>query len=129
MQVEVKFPSPDRVQATCRQLRMEIGPPPDHGGDPEAYGPFDMLLCALATCTGYVVLEFLDQRGFSTADAGLYIEAARNPDSHLLDTVRMNIRVPEGFPDKYKDAIVRATDKCFVKAQLGHKPDFDIRVI
>jgi putative redox protein len=129
MQVDVNFPSPDRVEARCKQLRMEIGPPPDQGGDPEAYGPFDMLLCALATCTGYAVLAFLDQRGFSTADAGLRIEAERNPDSHLLDKVSMEIRVPDGFPDKYKDAVVRATDRCFIKAQLGHKPDFEIRVI
>ncbi len=129
MRVDVGFPGNDRVQATCGQLKVEIGPPPDEGGDPDAYGPFDMLLCALGTCTGYQVLSFLEQRGLPTDSASLCIEAERSPDDHLLKTVCMKIQLPSGFPEKYNDAIIRATGKCFIKQQFGHKPDFEVQVV
>jgi ribosomal protein S12 methylthiotransferase accessory factor len=122
MQVDVSFPSPTRIRACSKDLAVEIGPPPDRGGDPAAYGPFDLLLCSLATCTGFQVLDFLQQRGFDTASAGVRIEAERGEESHLLESISIEIRVPEGFPGKYNDAIVRAAGLCFIKQQLGHRP-------
>jgi ribosomal protein S12 methylthiotransferase accessory factor len=103
-------------------LTVEVGPPPDRGGDPEAYGPFDILLCSLATCTGFQVAEFLRERGFDTATAGVRIEAGRSEETHLLERIAIEIRVPADFPEKYHDAIVRAAGLCFIKQQLGHKP-------
>ena len=122
MQAEVTFPSPDRIRATSRGLAVEVGPPPDRGGDPEAYGPFEILLCSLATCTGFQVADFLHQRGFETSAAGVRILAERGAESHLLETVSIEILVPKDFPAKYHDALVRAAGLCFVKEQLGHKP-------
>jgi putative redox protein len=128
MQVEVTFPSSTRIQARSRDLTVEVGPPPDRGGDPDAYGPFDLLLCSLATCTGFQVCDFLQQRGLGVEDAGVRIDAVRSERSHLLEAIHIEIRVPADFPEKYTDAIVRAADLCFVKQQLGHKPDITTTV-
>jgi putative redox protein len=128
MHVDVGFPSNARIQARCKDLVVETGLPPDRGGDPDALGPFDMLLCALATCTGFHVLTFLDERGLSTEDAGVSIDGRRSPDTHLLESVAIEIRVPADFPEKYRDAIMRAAGLCLVKAQLGEKPEFNVSV-
>jgi putative redox protein len=129
MEVEVSFPSATRIQARSKDLTVEIGPPPDRGGDPGAYGPFDLLLCSLATCTGFQVLDFLQQRGFDAAGAGVRIEAERGEDSHLLERIAIQINVPAGFPDKYHDAIVRAAGLCFIKQQLGRCPEITTAVV
>ena len=129
MQAEVTFPSPTRIQATSKGLTVEVGPPPDHGGDPGAYGPFDILLCSLATCTGFQVADFLRQRGLETAAAGVRINAERGAESHLLESISIEIVVPADFPAKYQDAIVRAAGLCFVKQQLGHKPEITTTVV
>jgi uncharacterized OsmC-like protein len=129
MQVEVSFPSSTRIQARSKDLTVEVGPPPDRGGDPDAYGPFDLLLCSLATCTGFQVADFLQQRGFALADAGVTIQAERGEESHLLEAISIEIHVPPGFPDKYRDPIVRAAGLCFVKQQLGRQPDIKTSVI
>lgn len=123
MQAVVTFPSPTRIQARAKGLTVEVGPPPDRGGDPEAYGPFDVLLCSLATCTGFQVADFLRERGFDTTDAGVRIDAERSEETHLLERISIEIDVPAGFPDKYRDAIVRAAGLCFIKQQLGQKPE------
>ena len=126
MDVEVTYPSESRVQARSQDLVVEVGPPPDRGGDPDAYGPFNMLLCALGTCTGYQVLDFLQARGLPTAGTGLRIEAERSEATHILENVTIEIRVPAGFPEKYEEAIVRAAGGCPVKDQLGLKPHFTV---
>jgi putative redox protein len=123
MQAEVTFPEPTRIRASSGGLTVEVGPPPDRGGDPEAYGPFHILLCALATCTGFQVADFLQQRGFDTAGAGVTIAADRNETTHLLGRITIEITVPKGFPEKYQEAIVRAAGLCFIKHQLGQSPE------
>ncbi len=129
MQAQVSFPSPTRIQACSKGLTVEVGPPPDRGGDPEAYGPFDILLCSLATCTGFQVLEFLKERGFETADAGVRITADRGEDSHLLERIDIEISVPADFPTKYREAVIRAAGLCFIKQQLGQKPEITTMVV
>ncbi|HLA81987.1 MAG TPA: OsmC family protein [Thermoleophilia bacterium] len=128
MHVEVGFPEKGRIQARTKDLLVEVGLPPDRGGDPEGLGPFDILLCSLATCTGFHVMSFLDERGLPLDDAGVTIDAMRSEESHLLESVTVKIKVPEGFPEKYRDAIVRSANLCLVKAQLGQKPEFVISV-
>jgi uncharacterized OsmC-like protein len=129
MQVEVSFPSATRIRASSKDLTVEIGPPPDRGGDPNAYGPFDMLLCALATCTGSQVLHFLHERGLDTCGAGVRIDAKRSTESHLLENVSIEIAVPPGFPEKYQEAIIRAAGLCFIKQQLGQRPAITTSVV
>jgi putative redox protein len=129
MQADVTFPSATRILARSKGLTVEVGPPPDRGGDPEAYGPFDILLCSLATCTGFQVADFLQRRGFNPAAAGVRIEAERSEETHLLDHISIDITVPPDLPDKYHDAIVRAAGLCFIKQQLGQQPKIDTRVV
>jgi putative redox protein len=123
MDVVVSFPSATRIQARSKDLAVEIGPPPDRGGSPDAYGPFDLLLCSLALCTGYHVLDFLQTRGLDTAQAGVQIDARRSDQTHLLERVAIAINVPADFPQKYHDALIRAADSCFIKQQLGQRPE------
>jgi uncharacterized OsmC-like protein len=127
--VEVDFPSPTRIRAQSKGLTVEVGPPPDRGSDPDAYGPFEILLCSLATCTGFQVADFLQQRGFDTAGAGVDIDAKRSEESHLLTSVSIVIRVPADVPAKYHDAIIRAAGLCFIKQQLGERPEIETSVV
>ncbi len=129
MKVEVSFPSAETIEARCKDLVFEIGLPPDLGGDPDAYGPFDLLLSALALCTGHHVRAFLAERGLPIADAGLVVRAERSPDSHLLESITLELRVPQELPEKYNDAIVRAAGQCLVKQQLGCKPECVLSVV
>jgi putative redox protein len=126
MDVTIDYPNAAAVQARSKNLIVEVGPPPARGGDPDAYGPFDMLLCGLGTCTGFAVLDFLNERGLPIEEAGLRITAERSEETHLLQNVRLDIRVPKGFPQKYEDAIIRAAKTCPVKDQLGLTPEFRV---
>jgi len=129
VKVEVEFPDEETIKARCRQLVFEIGLPADMGGDPDAYGPFDLVLSAVALCTGHHVRAFLQERGLPIDEAGLVVEAERGPDSHMLDSISFELRVPDELPEKYNDAIVRAAGQCLVRQQLGCKPECVMSVV
>jgi uncharacterized OsmC-like protein len=92
--VDVSFPSGTRIQARVQDLVVEIGLPPHEGGDPDAWGPFDLLLCGLGTCTGYQVLSFLKERGIAIDRAGLSIDGHR--DQQLGEKVEYKVSVEIG---------------------------------
>lgn len=128
MEAEVSFVDSTWMRAQAKDLVVKVGLPPARGGDPGAYGPFDMLLCALATCTAAGARAFLQERGFALSEAGLRIHAEQNEATHLLENVAIDILVPEDFPEKYEEAILRAAGGCPVRTQLGLSPQMRVVV-
>lgn len=126
MDAEVKFIGDTRIRAQAKDLVVECGLPPALGGDPGAYGPFDMVLCGLAVCTSSMVRDLLRERGFLNEAAGMRIHATQNEKTHLLEDVTIEILVPKDFPEKYESAIIRAAGTCPIKHQLGLKPEIKV---
>ena len=40
----------------------------------------------------------------------------------LVKDVQVTIQLPAGFPEKYRDAVVRAADQCAVKKHFEQPP-------
>jgi ribosomal protein S12 methylthiotransferase accessory factor len=49
-----------------------------------------------------------------------------DPASGMVTNIRIDIHVPASFPEKYRDALVRAAGQCTVKKHLEHPPSFSI---
>ncbi len=45
-----------------------------------------------------------------------------DPATRLVSDVQVTIELPEGFPAKYVDAVVRAAEQCAVKKHFEHPP-------
>ncbi len=43
--------------------------------------------------------------------------------------IRIQIELPPGFPEKYREAILRAVDQCSVKRHLAEPPRFEMTTI
>ncbi len=46
-----------------------------------------------------------------------------------LRFVRINIEVPESFPEKYLKAVVRAAQQCSVKKAISQMPEIEIKTM
>ena len=90
--------------------------------------PFDLFLASLAACAGFYALRFCQERGLSTNDLSVTLDASRSLDGKRLEKVRIQVDTPSDFPDKYRQAIVRAVDHCAVKKAIIDPPAFDIEV-
>jgi ribosomal protein S12 methylthiotransferase accessory factor len=44
----------------------------------------------------------------------------------MVDKVALEIQLPRGFPEKYREAVIHSAQLCAVKKHLEHPPAFDI---
>lgn len=126
MQMEVYFPGNKKVHARHKGFVVETDQPAAAGGDNTAPSPFDLFLVSIGTCAGFFVVSFLQERGLPTEGAGVVMSYDYDKEAHLVTGVTLEIKLPEGFPDKYRAAIIRTVEQCTVKRHLDHPPAFEI---
>ena len=126
MDMEVYFAGNKRVFARYKGFVIETDQPQQEGGDGSAPSPFDLFVTSIGTCAGFYVLRFLQERGLPTEGAGVILRQERDPQTKLVGRMSLEIRLPEGFPDKYREAVIRAVDTCTVTRHLDRPPLFEI---
>lgn len=125
MDMQISFPGNMRVDAQYKGFVIHTDQPARSGGEDSAPAPFDLFLASLGTCAGVYVLGFLKQRGLPTEGAGIVMRHERDPQTKLVSKVSLEIKLPQGFPPKYRDAVIRAAETCAVKRHLDHPPAFE----
>ena len=50
----------------------------------------------------------------------------RPPQPALPAQVRLHVTPPVGFPERYRDALIRAVDGCKVKKTIARQPLFTV---
>jgi ribosomal protein S12 methylthiotransferase accessory factor len=124
--MEITFPGGVAVDAQFRGLTVHTDQRVDHGGAGSGPEPFELFLASLGTCAGLFALRFCQQREIDTAGLGLRLTTERDPDAPRTGLVRIEIQLPPAFPEKYRDAIVRAADQCAVKRHIVEPPRFEV---
>lgn len=124
MEMQVSFPENLKVVADFNGFTVETDQSVMAGGDGSAPEPFTLFLTSIATCAGIYVLQFLKQRGMDPREAGLTMRTVRDFETGLVGTIEIDLHLPEDFPEKYRDAVVRAVNMCAVKRHLADPPEF-----
>jgi putative redox protein len=125
MDMEVFFPGNKKVYARYKGFLIETDQSVKSGGDESAPAPFDLFLASIATCAGIYVVSFLEQRELPLEGAGIIMRHERNPETKLVSKITLEIKAPAGFPEKYRDAIIRAAEMCAVKRHMDNPPAFE----
>jgi ribosomal protein S12 methylthiotransferase accessory factor len=121
-EIRVTFPGGVRVNAEYRGFTIATDQPAYAGGEGSAPSPFDLFLASLATCAGYYVIAFCRQRRIATDGIGLTMRTERNPETKMIELAAIDISLPPEFPDRYREAVVRAAEACAVKAHIQKPP-------
>jgi len=56
----------------------------------------------------------------------LSMECDWNEDKNRYSKMSIDLRLPEGFDEKYRKAVVRSMDLCSVKKHMMDPPEFEI---
>jgi uncharacterized OsmC-like protein len=129
MDMDVYFPGGKRVYADYHGFTIETDQPVMGGGDGSAPAPFDLFLASIGTCAGIYALGFMQQRGIDADDARLTMRTHVDRERGMIETIDLELTLPAGFPDKYKDAIVKAMNLCAVKKHLHQPPEFAVKAV
>jgi ribosomal protein S12 methylthiotransferase accessory factor len=127
--MEITFPEGVQVNAQFKGFEVATDQPEKNGGQNSAPSPFDFFLASLGTCAGFFALRFCQQRELATTGMRLELTSERNTETKRLDRVEITLHLPDNFPQKYRNAIIRATDQCAVKKALLDPPEIELVTI
>jgi len=125
----IDFPGGARVDAHFGPYTIMTDQPPIGGGSGSAPTPFSLFLASLGTCAGIYVLGFCRQRNLPTDGISLVQLVERDPVTHMVSNVSLEIHLPAGFPEKYKDALIRSAEQCAVKKHLEKPPKIAVTTV
>ena len=81
----------------------------------------------MVLCAGFYARKFCEQRDISTEGMTL-TQNNENVDENGKKLFSIEINLPDGFPQKYKKALVAAVNTCTVKKVIQAAPEFSVVV-
>lgn len=126
MPMEMRFPGGVAVEAHHKGMTMHTDQPEKDGGGGKSPAPFDLFLASIGTCAGFYALRFCQERQIPTDDLAMTMDWERSPESKLITRIRIDVKLPPSFPEKYRGAILRAIDQCAVKKHLVEPPAIEV---
>ena len=128
MEMEITLGGGMKVDASFDGFVVKTDQAVRSGGEGSAPEPFAYYLASMGTCTALYVQGFCQVRQIPIEGLKLTQTAVWDPEKKRLAEVRIQIHLPEGFPEKYHKAVVRAAGTCAVKKSIQDPPEFVIEV-
>lgn len=100
--------------------------PVKDGGEGTGPTPFELFLASLATCAGVYARRFCEARKISTEGMGIRVGCEFASKGFQVTRMTFVVTPPQGFPDEYRDALVRAVELCTVKKHIMTPPAFEV---
>jgi ribosomal protein S12 methylthiotransferase accessory factor len=96
------------------------------GGQNSAPSPFELFLASIGTCAGIYVKSFCDNRKIPTDNIKIIQNAEYDEETGLPVNIKLDIKLPSDFPDKYKAALISVAELCKVKKTMANPPVFEV---
>ena len=125
MTISISFPGGVAVDATLNGNTVHTDQPRPLG-EGAAMSPFDLFLASIGTCMGFYALRFCQERNISIDGLGLTLDSVRDEERKLVSTLKIALRLPRDFPEKYLEPMRRAVEHCSVKRHLLEPPAFEL---
>lgn len=124
--MEIILAEKQQVIVNYKGFEILTDQPEKAGGDNAAPSPFDFFLISIGACAGWYVKSFCQQRNLSEEGIKVMMKTHRNHEKRMIDNIEIDIKLPQDFPDKYRDAVIKAAGACTVKKHIADAPEFSI---
>jgi putative redox protein len=128
LQLNVQFPGGKRVDVEVGGFTFPTDQLPSDGGEGAAPPPFLLFLGSIAACAGFYALRFCQGRDLPTRGLGLTMDWESDVGHQSPARAVLRLRLPEEFPDRYRDGIVNAMATCAVKKNIDNPPEFRFEI-
>ena len=128
--VDVRFVAGESYEFAVRGHRMLVDQPSDAGGDDEAPTPTELLVASLATCVAFYAGRYLTRHGLSRDGLGVSVSYRMAADlpARVAD-IRLSLRLPKGFPEVRRPALLAVASHCTVHNTLASPPTVTIDLL
>jgi len=129
LEITVTFPANKQTSAQVGQHTVLTDQSVMAGGDGTSPAPFSLFLASLASCAGIYVVYFCEKRGISLDDIKVVQRDERDPATHRVTKITLDIVLPADFPEKYRTALLHTVDLCAVKKTMLAPPEFEVTTV
>jgi ribosomal protein S12 methylthiotransferase accessory factor len=116
-----------RIDAQVEGFTIRTDQPLANGGGGTAPSPFQLFLASIGTCAGIFVQGFCAARGLPYEDIRI-TERPHFDEAGGLTAVELMLSLPEGFPSRYREALLKVMDQCSVKRAIRAQPTLTARL-
>jgi ribosomal protein S12 methylthiotransferase accessory factor len=127
-EIIITLPGGRRVDAQVSGHAIHTDQPISNGGQDAAPSPFDLFLASMGACVGIFVQGFCDNRNIPFEEIRI-VERPEYDVTGALRAVDFDIQLPQTFPEKYQDAVVRVAERCTVKRAIQGQPTFRVHTV
>ena len=129
MEITVTFPGNKKTSAQVGQFEVVTDQSVMAGGDGSAPAPFSLFLASIASCAGIYAVYFCEKRDIPLDTIKIVQRDERDPETHRITKITLEIVLPEEFPEKYKKALMHTVDLCAVKKTMLDPPEFEVKTV
>jgi ribosomal protein S12 methylthiotransferase accessory factor len=124
--MEITFDGGKIITAHINGHTIRTDQPTKAGGQNSAAAPFELYLASIGTCAGIYIKSFCDNRNIPAEGIRIIQKVENDRESGLPVNVRLDILLPEDFPEKYKASLINVANLCKVKKSIANPPVFEI---
>ena len=124
--MEITFEGGKVVTAHTHGHIIKTDQPLEGGGGNTAPAPYDLFLASIGTCAGIYVKSFCDNRGIPADGIKIIQSQEWNQETGLPVSIKLDIKLPAGFPEKYIASVIHVADLCKVKKTMANPPKFEV---
>jgi len=124
--MEITFDGGKVITAHSHGHIIKTDQPVISGGQNTAPSPFELFLASIGTCAGIYVKSFCDNRKIPTDNIKIIQTSEYDKETGLPVNIKLDIKLPAEFPEKYKDAVISVAELCKVKKTIAAQPVFEI---
>ncbi len=128
MEVTVNLGVEKQLEASFNGFKVISDQSKSSGGNESYPEPFDYFMVSTAMCAAFYIRSFCDQRDISTEGLEITQVDIKDPVEKYKRTIEIKVKLPVGFPEKYKKAVIAAANNCTVKKVISNNPEFDVSI-
>ena len=115
LDIDIKYEDVERIvpYMNGREITMEDS-------------PFVVFLATAGMCSAVFVRAFAQQRGINYREIVITQVMDYDQMTNHVKSVVIDLKMPEGFPAKYVEAIKKVVNQCPVKKHLLDPPSFEV---
>jgi putative redox protein len=124
--MEIIFEGGKVVTALSHGHIIKTDQPVHSGGKDSAPSPYELFLASIGTCSGLYVKSFCDNRNIPVNNIKIVQTAEFDEETGLPTNIKLDIKLPPDFPEKYREAVISVAELCKVKKTMDDPPAFEI---
>lgn len=123
MELKVTLEGNKKVSTKIGDHVIMTDQPEKNGGSNSAPAPYDLFLASIATCAGFYVQSYCDNKDLDASGIEISLTVKRD-DKQAINGFITTIHVPETIPEKLHGALKKVAQQCAVKKTIMTNPEF-----